>query len=123
MAYADLLCIDASKNMVQQRIRVIRECEERGVSKERGQEVKWDMQKLVQGNLEEYNPPVMISYATGTRQDLDAEGGGPGMLYAQLIAWTLAQHGIDTFSGLHVPAGAGRSRERGGAREDSERKR
>ena len=66
------------------------------------------MQGLVPGSIDSdsFTPPVMISYATATREGVDSEGCGLGMLYAQLIAQKLHSHGIESFSGLHVPAGA-----------------
>lgn len=77
-----------------------------------GEEVRNSMQRLVKGHVDSYFPEVLISYATGCRdqchghwRDDDAEGCGPGMLYCQAICNELEARGINTFSGLHVPAG------------------
>ena len=83
-----------------------------GVSVEEGQLVRDYMQSLVRGPVDEYWPKVMISYATGTRDlkrgyecDLDGDGCGPGMQYANLLARALDRRGISCFSGLHVAGG------------------
>ena len=47
-----------------------------GVPFEYGQEVKWAMQHLIKGNLDDYEPPVMISYATVSTGHSGATGGG-----------------------------------------------
>ena len=39
------------------------------------------MQSKVVGDIEDFYPEVMISYATGTREGKDANGCGPGMYY------------------------------------------
>ena len=70
-----------------------------------GQTVRKKMQSLVKGSDEVYFPPVLISYATGSRANQDADGCWPGMLYAQKVSEILEGHGIETYSGLHVHAG------------------
>ena len=84
----------------------------KGVSVEEGQRVRDYMQSLVRGPVEDFWPKVMISYATGTRdlkrgceRDLDGDGCGPGMQYANLLARALDRRGISCFSGLHVAGG------------------
>ena len=83
-----------------------------GVSVEEGQRVRDYMQSLVRGPVEDFWPKVMISYATGTRDlkrgyecDLDGDGCGLGMQYANLLARALDRGGISCFSGLHVAGG------------------
>eukprot|EP00618_Florenciella_parvula_P018932 CAMPEP_0119475376 /NCGR_PEP_ID=MMETSP1344-20130328/6287_1 /TAXON_ID=236787 /ORGANISM="Florenciella parvula, Strain CCMP2471" /LENGTH=223 /DNA_ID=CAMNT_0007508883 /DNA_START=196 /DNA_END=863 /DNA_ORIENTATION=+ len=71
---------------------------------EDGEVARAAMQALVKGELNAYYPEVLISYATGRREG-DAPGCGPGMLYCKKICELLEAKNIDTFSGLHVPAG------------------
>ena len=75
------------------------------ISLEAGGIVKHYMQDLVKGNLAAYFPPVVLSYATGQRHGVDADGTGPGIFYARALAKRLDEAGVDTFSGLHVPPG------------------
>eukprot|EP00937_MAST-01D_sp_MAST-1D-sp2_P003748 g3748.t1 len=67
--------------------------------------VRQRMQAMVRGDINDYYPSVLITYATGRRKGVDDEGTGPGMYYALWLAMMLQQHGVDCFSGLHVPAG------------------
>eukprot|EP00621_Florenciella_sp_RCC1693_P013335 CAMPEP_0182553060 /NCGR_PEP_ID=MMETSP1323-20130603/49293_1 /TAXON_ID=236787 /ORGANISM="Florenciella parvula, Strain RCC1693" /LENGTH=767 /DNA_ID=CAMNT_0024764773 /DNA_START=15 /DNA_END=2318 /DNA_ORIENTATION=- len=99
------LDVDAPVNITDRLILDIKERERAGVTFKYGQEVKWKVQTLAKDEFDRYKPPFMISYATGTREDKDGPGCGVGMLYAHLIAKTLSDFGLDTFSRLHVPAG------------------
>jgi hypothetical protein len=54
--------------------------------------------------FDRYYPEVVISYATGRREQ-DCQGAGPGMYYAVGFISFLDQCGVQCFSGLHVPPG------------------
>jgi serine/threonine protein kinase len=54
--------------------------------------------------FDRYYPEVVISYATGRREQ-DCQGAGPGMYYAAGFISFLHQCGVQCFSGLHVPPG------------------
>jgi len=54
--------------------------------------------------FDRYYPEVVISYATGRREQ-DCAGAGPGMYYAAGFISFLHQCGVQCFSGLHVPPG------------------
>ncbi len=54
--------------------------------------------------FDRYYPEVVISYATGRREQ-DCVGAGPGMYYAAGFISFLDQCGVQCFSGLHVPPG------------------
>ena len=68
------------------------------------QELKETVRAMVKGNMEEFYPEVVLSYASGRRPG-DAEGTGPGFIQAYQFIQLLKQNGIMCFSGLHVPAG------------------
>lgn len=51
-------------------------------------------------------PPVFISYATGTRKGIDADGAGPGMALCHKIVMALDEAKIPCWTGLHSPAGS-----------------
>ena len=69
------------------------------------QEVKSSVRSLIpEGAFEKYYPEVVISYATGRREQ-DCVGAGPGMYYAAGFIRILHQCGVRCFSGLHVPVG------------------
>jgi serine/threonine protein kinase len=70
------------------------------------QEVKSSVRSLIpEGTaFDKYYPEVVISYATGRREQ-DCEGAGPGMYYAAGFIRILHQCGVRCFSGLHVPVG------------------
>ena len=63
------------------------------------------MRKLVRGALDGFFPDALVTYATGRRPGLDAEGTGPGMYYAWWIAQRLRERGVDCLSGLSVSGG------------------
>ena len=63
------------------------------------------MQKLIRGKVVQWKPYVLVSYATSCRKGIDGEGCGPGMVFAEAFIRMLAEAGIDSFSGLHVPPG------------------
>lgn len=68
-----------------------------------GTKVKEGILKLLgryRHDVDEYYPPVIVSYATGTRYR-DTPGNGPGMYYASKVIVSLKAEGIDAFSGLH----------------------
>ena len=73
------------------------------------------MRILVKGFLKNFYPKVLVTYATGRRPDMDAEGTGPGMFYAWWIAQRLQDYGVDCLSGLCVGGGPP-TRVEGGAR-------
>ena len=58
----------------------------------------------ISGEFKDYYPEVVISYATDHR-NIDAQGAGPGMVYAAAVALALQDWNIPCFTGLHVPAG------------------
>jgi hypothetical protein len=66
--------------------------------------LKQDVRKKVKGSMHEFYPEVVLSYASGRRLG-DAEGTGPGFVHAFQVITLLEEHGIECFSGLHVPAG------------------
>jgi len=51
-------------------------------------------------------PPVFISYATGTRKGIDADGAGPGMALCHKIVMALDEAKIPCWTGLHSAAGS-----------------
>jgi hypothetical protein len=70
------------------------------------------VKNLIDNYLEEENltfrsfyPKVIVSYATGRRENLDAFGAGPVMWYASLVIQTLYKNGCPCMSGLMIPAG------------------
>jgi len=86
---------------MEERVRLVAEAAKQPVTFEQGEAIKRKLQK--QG-LSCPWPPVVLSYATQRRPE-DAEGCGPGMLYAEFVSDLLMDEGINCFSGLHVPAG------------------
>ena len=74
------------------------------IDKDMGEAIREHMQYFVKGDVDDYYPETLVSYATGHR-DADAPGCGPGMYYAKATVDALQGAGIDTFSGLHVGAG------------------
>jgi hypothetical protein len=68
-------------------------------------ELQERVQDLVEGPVDSYFPPCVLSYATGGREGYDMGGGGPGLVDAAEFVLRFAGAGIATFSGLHVPAG------------------
>jgi len=76
-----------------------------GVTLSEGQRVRDYMQSQIDRSVRKYWPEVIISYATGTRKDLDGEGCGPGMMFCHLVVRHLARAGIPCFTGLHVEGG------------------
>ena len=73
------------------------------VTGEQSEKIKSDVRNMVTCEFTKYYPEVIISYATGTR-DNDEKGTGPGLVQAANFIRALHAEGIDTFSGLHVPA-------------------
>jgi len=59
---------------------------------------------MVEGDIANFYPAVVVSYASGRRSN-DAEGTGPGFVHGFQFIKQLKQNGISCFSGLHVPAG------------------
>ena len=80
-----------------------------GVSWESGQKIRHFLQDLVEGDFCDYYPEVVITYATGKRDGVDADGSGLGLLYTRLVAQGLHSHGISSFSLAHVPVGTNRT--------------
>jgi hypothetical protein len=68
------------------------------------QKLKHDVRKKVKCEMGDFYPEVVLSYASGRRPG-DAEGTGPGFVHAFQVISLLEEHGIECFSGLHVPAG------------------
>ena len=64
-----------------------------------------EMRGMVQGDIDKYYPEDIITYATGHRKDVDAEGTGPGMFYALWLALLLQVRRLECFSGLCVGGG------------------
>ena len=63
----------------------------------------------MEGDFCDYYPEVVITYATGKRDGVDADGSGLGLLYTRLVAQGLHSHGISSFSLAHVPVGTNRT--------------
>ena len=76
------------------------------ITVEMTQEVKSSVRSLIPEDtmFEEYYPEVVLSYATGRREQ-DCPGAGPGMYHAAGLVKVLHACGLQSFSGLHVPAG------------------
>ena len=76
------------------------------ITAEMTQKVKSSVRSLIPDDtlFEEYYPEVVLSYATGRREQ-DCPGAGPGMYYAAGLVKVLNACGLQSFSGLHVPAG------------------
>ena len=76
------------------------------ITEELTQEVKSYVRSLIPENtaFDEYYPEVVLSYATGRREQ-DCPGAGPGMYYAAGVVRILHECGLQCFSGLHVPVG------------------
>ena len=75
------------------------------VTTQMSNEVQRGLQALMGQPWPDWFPRVCVSYATGTRPDLDAHGTGPGMMHAAAITRALYQAGVACASGLCVPAG------------------
>ena len=61
-------------------------------------------------DIKSFYPPLMFSYATGTRKaegtrEADAKGTGPGLVFAAQLALRFHKAGVPCFTGLHVPEG------------------
>ena len=76
-----------------------------GVTTEQSNAVQRELISLMDRPWNEWYPKVCISYATGTRKDIDVPGAGPGMMQAAAITQALYNAGIACASGLCVPAG------------------
>ena len=76
------------------------------ITAEMTQKVKSSVRSLIQDDtlFEEYYPEVVLSYATGRREQ-DCPGAGPGMYHAAGLVRILHECGLQSFSGLHVPVG------------------
>jgi hypothetical protein len=74
------------------------------ISKEYAQELKSQVRNMVPGDIKDYYPQLVLSYASGRRPG-DAEGTGPGFVQAFHFIERLKENGHMCFSGLHVPAG------------------
>jgi hypothetical protein len=76
------------------------------ITEELTQEVKSYVRSLIPESMafDEYYPEVVLSYATGRREQ-DCPGAGPGMYYAAGVVRILHECGLQCFSGLHVPVG------------------
>ncbi len=68
------------------------------------QDLKAKIRALVKGDIKNFYPEVILSYASGRRPG-DAEGTGPGFVQAFQFVTLLRENGYDCFTGLHVPAG------------------
>lgn len=62
-------------------------------------------QELRQRGSQPFRPPVLLSYGTGQRVGLDAEGAGPGLALATVVAGALFAAGIECFAGAMVYSG------------------
>jgi hypothetical protein len=67
------------------------------------QDLKSQVRGMVDGDIDDFYPEVVVSYASGRRPDVDAEGTGPGFVQAFHFIKLLKQNGHQCFSGLHVP--------------------
>ena len=74
------------------------------ISETYAQKLKQEVREMVIGDIANYYPEVVVSYASGRRPN-DAEGTGPGFVHGYQFIKQLKQNGISCFSGLHVPAG------------------
>ena len=76
------------------------------ITAEMTQKVKSSVRSLIPDDtlFEEYYPEVVLSYATGRREQ-DCPGAGPGMYHAAGLVRILHECGLQCFSGLHVPVG------------------
>ena len=68
-------------------------------------EIQRHTRACVRGDVDDWYPETALSYATGSRKGVDAEGAGPGMIYAAGLIQALFAAEIDTFSGLQIPPG------------------
>ena len=75
------------------------------ITLEDGERVRKAMRGMVQGDIDEYYPEDLVTYATGHRKGVDAQGTGPGMYYALWLALLLQARGLGCFSGLCVGIG------------------
>ena len=76
------------------------------ITEELTQEVKSYVRSLIPEStaFDDYYPEVVLSYATGRREQ-DCPGAGPGMYYSAGVVRILHECGLQCFSGLHVPVG------------------
>jgi hypothetical protein len=72
------------------------------ISAEYTQELKKDVRALAV-DFDSFYPELVLSYASGRRPEVDAEGAGPGFVQAVHFIKVLMQNGHMCFSGLHVP--------------------
>jgi hypothetical protein len=68
------------------------------------QKLKSRVREMVKGDIQEFYPQVVVSYASGQRPKVDEQGTGPGFVQAFQFITLLQQNGHLCFSGLHVPA-------------------
>jgi hypothetical protein len=66
------------------------------------QKLKSEAREIVKGNIEDFYPEVVLSYASGQRPG-DEKGTGPGFVQAFDFITHLNRNGHMCFSGLHVP--------------------
>ena len=66
------------------------------------QKLKSEVREMVESEIEDFYPEVVVSYASGKRPD-DEKGTGPGFVHAFHFIKLLKQNGYACFSGLHVP--------------------
>jgi hypothetical protein len=72
------------------------------ISEAYAQELKSQVRDMVSGDIEDFYPELVLSYASGKRPD-DAIGTGPGFVQAFEFIKRLKENGHICFSGLHVP--------------------
>jgi hypothetical protein len=70
-----------------------------------GNELQAEVAALIDGNLDSFYPPAVLSYATSTRKNVDAVGTGPGMYFAKHVMEILLKADIESYSGLLVKPG------------------
>ena len=75
-----------------------------GQANERQRRVREDAAKHCNGNLEEFFPPTVLSYAIG-RRAIDGDRAGPGLIWASALQLVLDNCDIPTYSGLTLPNG------------------
>jgi hypothetical protein len=67
------------------------------------QKLKSAVREMVEDEIDEFYPQLVVSYASGQRPNVDEIGTGPGFVQAFQFISLLQQNGHLCFSGLHVP--------------------
>lgn len=79
------------------------------ISQQAGNEIQMEVRRRAlahcNGDLDEYYPDVVLSYATGSRSGLDGAGAGPGMVHVSALMHALFDKGIQSYSSLTLTSG------------------